>query len=89
MLKHRVTKLQFNRVVKILTEKLFEKFPNHHFTLTTHELMKAELFHIQYLLSQQEKNNLWMTPMEICASDDGRFFLKPDMTNILILDFDE
>ena len=51
--------------------------------------MKAELFHIQYLLSQQEKNNLWMTPMEICASDDGRFFLKPDMTNILILDFDE
>jgi Ni,Fe-hydrogenase III component G len=89
MLKHRVTKLQFNKVIKLLTEKLYEKFPNRHYTLATHELMKAELYHIQYLMTQQERNYVWMTPMEICPSDDGRFHLEPDMTNILILDFDE
>lgn len=88
MIKHRLTKKQLTRIITILTEKLYERTPIIKNSIVGIENLKKNLEEIQYYMTQMERNHAWNIPMEIRFDESGNLNLNPDMSHILILDFD-
>jgi len=87
MLKTRITKRQLAKITTVLAEKIFERCPMRN-SAATLEIISRELVNLQREMSLKEGNTAWMIPMEVSFGEDNNLLLSPDMSSVLILDFD-
>jgi hypothetical protein len=91
MIKPRIYKQQLRKVLTTISEKLWTKFQYRHLTPATLELYRRELAEIQQTQAEREHNDIWLIPIEIKIDQDNPLntVLVPDLSAVIILDFDE
>jgi len=90
-MKPRIYKHQLRKILTNISEKLWLKFQYRKPTPATLELMKREMEQIQDTQAAADKNDAWLIPIEIKIDKDNPLntVLVPDLSAVIILDFDE